>query len=453
MPKMDILLINPPSPYPASRFVSHPLSDTSHLGIGYLASVLKRSGFRVEGLNLYRGLESIDAFVAYLRRYKPVLVGFSAMTETYNNGVLVAAIVKQNLPESVIVFGGPHVTFLAEDALHDPNIDIVVRNEGEYTFHDLAKHYISKSGGLDDINGISYKSQGQIIHTPSRPFIHDLDELPFPVRYYPNSQLSPDPIKNTKVPINILTGRGCPAHCKFCAASAMSGGHRRIRTVNNVIAELQGIIRAERKHFVFFVDDTLTDDRQRLTELCAFLKSEKISWGAESRVDALTEDVAAMMARSGCKSLQFGVESGSSEMLQSMNKGIILNETERAIETAVKHGISVACSLMIGYPGETPETCAQTIAYAEKLQKQYGIWSAMAITQLYPGTYIYKNSGKLGLVIKNKNFNDYNAITPNFDSPTLSVEQLRTIYFDGMVRLLNSLPPKYQQMLSPVKNA
>ena len=426
-----VLLIVPPLIYHGIDVVMR----ITHLGIGYIAAVLEENGFEVDGLNLFSGIESLDNFINLLKEKKPKIVGFSTMTETHNNGLRLAEIVKTVLPDSIIVFGGPHVTFMDKETLKNPNVDIVVRNEGEYTMLELANNIIKDQGKISEIKGITYRNGNKIVRNSNREFIKDLDILPFPKRFSNKGNFD---IKNNSCDpsIIILSGRGCPSHCKFCAASAMSGGHRRVRSVENVIAEIKSIINKNISSFVAFSDDTLTEDTTRLFKLCDFLKSENISWGTESRVDAITDNIAQIMAESGCKSLQFGVENASANVLQIMNKGISLPQIEKAISSVQKYGIKIYCSLMIGYPGETEDSCRQTIEYAVSLKEKYGIQPFIAITQLYPGTYIFNNASKLGITIRLTNYDDYTPVIPNFDTSKLSIEQIRNIHFDARAKLM-----------------
>lgn len=153
----------------------------------------------------------------------------------------------------------------------------------------------------------------------------------------------------------MLTSRGCPGKCIFCAATALSGGAYRTRSVESIIYELEYLSYLEIKE-VFFADDTFTADVERLNNLMERIikTGTKYSWYCESRVDAINEESIKMMKLAGCKAIQFGIETGSDSMLNKVGKEINLKKIHKACEIATKYGIKLSCSFIIGLPNETP---------------------------------------------------------------------------------------------------
>lgn len=445
--KNDVLLIQPPSPLVYPRMFVQFLGSQDPLGIGYMASLLRSEGFLVDCLNLYLGIKELKALEHVITQTKPKIVGFSTMTENFKNGLKLAKFVKKIRPDTIIVFGGPHVTFMYKETLANNGfVDIVVRREGEYTMLELANYFVRNKGSLDDIRGIAYKSNGKIIRTAVRPVIADLDKLPFPTRniYDLDGILTQDIVRRM-----IITSRGCPGRCKFCAASALSGGRYRMRSVDNIADEVIELQR-EGVQAIFFGDDTVSADVPRLLRLCDILKDIGVKWTGECRVDAMTKDLAKTMANSGCLGLQFGVESGSQELLDKMGKNITLQQVKQAITWALEAKIMVICSLMIGMPEDTLETMEQTIDFAITLQKEFGLGVIMASNVPYPGTYYYSHAKDLGISISTENWDLYQTINPIMDTPYLTRWQIRNAYFEATPRLFKSLPPKYRKMLSSV---
>jgi len=323
-------------------------------------------------------------------------------------------------------------------------VDIVVRGEGEYTMLELANYFIRGIGSLGEIRGIAYKSNGRINRTAVRPIIEDLDKLPFPERDIPDLEgiLNPREGKNV-----IITSRGCPGKCKFCAASALAGGKYRMRSVDNIADEIADFKRNYKDlENIFFGDDTISADVSRLLDLCKMLKTEDVTWSAESRVDAMTKELAATLKNSGCLGIQFGVESGSQKLLDSMGKNITLEQIIHAVKCAVGAGLGVICSMMIGLPEDTEETIEQTLDFAERLQTEYKAGVVLASTVPYPGTYYFRHADDLNLRISTRNYDQYTTIMPIMDTPHLTRWQIRNLYFKAYQRLNRSLPDAYKNL-------
>lgn len=447
--KNDILFITPPSALVISRMLGQRLGGVSPLGIGYLASYLQHKGFRADCLNLYLGIKDLKSLEHHIKQTKPTIIGFSTMTETHQNGLLLAEFVKKVYPDAIIVFGGPHVTFMYEETLSNDCVDIVVRREGEETMLELADYFVRKRGSLDDIKGIVYKANGKIVRTAARPMMQDLDKLPFPTRDIPDLDGILDPRFSSTC---VITSRGCPGRCKFCAAAALSGGKFRLRSVDNVVAEVTELKRQGAK-VIFLADDTVSSDIPRLLILCQALKDIGIEWGAECRIDAMTRDLAKTLADSGCRSLQFGVESGSQELLDKMRKDITLKQVEHAVKCTTEAGLAVMCSLMLGLPEDTLETMQQTIDFADRLQREFKTGTALGCTLPYPGTYYYNHAKELGLKISTYNYNLWSTISPIMDTPNLTRWQIRNAYNNSTPRLYKSLPDHFKSAYSQFAKA
>lgn len=432
----DVLLIYAPSPNPMT--VLYPdLTKIQPLGICSIAAVLIRAGISVEICDLWCKQINEKYFEDLLLKKQPKIVGFSAMTDNYLNSLRLAKVCKSVDENIKTIIGGPHVSFTDEQTLQDSSdIDIVARGEGEITMLELCKLILQKEhNSFSNIRGITYRDENsKIIKNSGRPLIENLDTLPYPARELLG------PIQKN---VGIQTGRGCPGGCKFCVASAMSGGRVRTRSVENVVNEIIELkVRgAERFNFL---DDTFTCDIDRLKEIMELLKEKgySIKWSAESRVDIVDKDetIFEYMAGMGCEGVQFGVESGSQEILNSINKKTNLSQIERSVKLARDAGLQVFCSMMVGLPEDTEETINKTIDFGEYLCCKYGTVTVFSITTPYPGTYIYRKAKDIGLNIYKASYNQYTVINSLMDTKNLSRYAIKKFHYDGMMRVSKYLP-------------
>jgi radical SAM superfamily enzyme YgiQ (UPF0313 family) len=366
-----------------------------------------------------------------ISRAKPKILGIAAQTCTYERALKIARNAKRIDPEIVTVLGGPHVTFAAQEALGHPEIDLVVRNEGEITMLELCKLYLRGEGSLDKIKGISYRNEAKVVDNPSRPLVQDLDKLPFPARHLL-------PLDLYKVPGTLITSRGCPSQCVFCAAKAMSGGTHRTRSSSNVLLEIDEMRKRFNPPFYFIADDTFTVFRDRTKEICEGLKKMGLKWFCESRANSVTRDLLSTMAESGCYAIQFGVESGSQTILNSIHKGITIEQVRNAAKWARELNLLTVCSFMIPHPEDTLETIAETKRLMLELKSQ-GVVVFVSPTTPFPGTYLWDHSTELGVRMVSDNLEDYDLATPIMETRHLSIDQVSSAYED-LVSICPDIP-------------
>ena len=432
---MDVLLINPPPPsYEPGRGDSDIIISVPPLGLAYIAAVLEEDGFTVR-LACMPGerLKRAD-LEALLRREQPQLIGITSMVNTYNNGLRIASIARRLCPGAAIVMGGPHASFLGEETLAGGQVDAVCRFEGELTMLELARHYLRGEGRLEEIRGIVYRKDGRTKATPERPFIEDLDELPLPARHLLQ-------LESYQYPGSVITGRGCPFNCAFCAANAISGSRCRMRSTKAVLEELEEIYRRYGLAKIFFLDDTFTVSKARVWEICAGIAERKLplEWYCESRVNTVDAELLDVMYEAGCRVIQFGVESGNDGILKKINKGISTGQVEQAVETALKRGVKVFCSMIIGHPDDTHETVRDTIRLGEKLlhmAKKLGTVLRISFPVLtpLPGTRVYEDAEDLGLRFLSRNWDRYNFMEPVIETRRLTREDLQNYMMDACLR-------------------
>jgi radical SAM superfamily enzyme YgiQ (UPF0313 family) len=420
------------------------LSGTPPLGLAYLAAVLLRGGYRVEIVDMNLRCCTTGYLHRFLEIKRPRLVGISTLTESYPNAKRIASIVKRHCRETPVVVGGPHVTFTVEETLARDCFDYVVCREGELTLLELANHCLRGEGHLEDILGLCWRHGSGIKKNAPRLPLEPLERLPWPAR----DLLMLSEYSHAGA---LMTGRGCPGGCIFCSARAMSGGRYRKREPDDVIEELRSLRKLGINSLVF-LDDTLTADLERLDRILFLMRKEgldDIPWACESRVDIEDPHFFRKMARAGCSSIQFGVESGSQRILSRLGKGTDLGQVVRAVQEASRAGIGPMCSMMIGLPDDTIATARETIEFGVELQREFYAQAGISIATPFPGTYMYKNAKRYGLTIKVKDYGQYNLYTPVMETRNLSLEQIKNLHFESVDRLRRSARPGMWSLFPP----
>lgn len=399
-------------------------------GILYIASYLRSNGYNVDVRDLSTDKIKKSEFIKMLEAINPKIVGLSVVSENYISALQFCEAIKEWNSNTITVLGGPHVTFMDKNVCNNKCVDIIVRNEGELTFLELADYFIGnnfrrKSNSLNNIKGITFSdANGEIVRTIKRPFIENLDLLPFPARDLIN-------LDNYLVEGGIITSRGCPGACIFCAASALSGGKYRMRSVDNILTEIEQLTEVYGCKYIHILDDTFTAVPERTEEFCK-KKTEKgleFKWYCESRADVGSYDLFKKMAESGCFEVQFGVESGSEEVLKSIRKNVTLEQIENSVRWAREAGISdIICSFIIGHYTDTHDTVQETISFAEHLHYDYGVYPIFSMNTIYPGTYMFKNYEKLGVKIHTTDWSSNLMTSSTISTKYLSRDDIQRYY-------------------------
>jgi radical SAM superfamily enzyme YgiQ (UPF0313 family) len=262
----------------------------------------------------------------------------------------------------------------------------------------LSKKSGSDADSLKKIDGLSFRSDGKIIHNPDRPFITDLDQFPLVSEVYKKFLKVENYFYSiTQYPeITIVTGRGCPHHCTYCVYPQVMYGHQyRHRSPENVVAEFVYI----KEHFpqvkeVFIEDDTFTVNRAYCRKVCDLLIKENVNlpWTANSRAD-IDYDTLRIMKEAGCRLLCIGVESGNQQILDGINKRLKLSQVREFMKNARKAGVLVHACFMVGNPGETKQTMNETLDFAKKLKPDTAQFFPLMV---YPGTEAFDWAKKHG---------------------------------------------------------
>ncbi|WP_052360148.1 B12-binding domain-containing radical SAM protein [Solidesulfovibrio alcoholivorans] len=369
------------------------------LGIASLASALRSGNFDVEFHDLHdRDWPLVEAM---LSESAPGLVGISCFTFGRANAMRLAELSKRLFPEVPVVMGGPHATFFPDQVLASGNVDVVVLGEGENTIVQLARR-LAQGRAPDDVRGIAFLRDGHVRLTPPRESVTDLDVFPFPaydafdLTQYKSPEIPPQYQELTGT--HVMTSRGCPFHCEFCSVNKFFNGKWAFRSPGNVADELEKLVADRGVRHVYFSDDLFSLNHQRTIGICREILDRKLNlvWMAETRVDCVNEEMLAWMRKAGCYRVYYGVESGSPRILKSVNKGFTVEQVARAFALTHRAGIEPSCFLMVGNPGETPETIDETIALIREIRPATS--PIVGITTILPGTRQYELSKRQGLI-------------------------------------------------------
>ncbi|MDH7503697.1 MAG: hopanoid biosynthesis associated radical SAM protein HpnJ [Verrucomicrobiota bacterium] len=345
-------------------------------------------------------------------------------TPSLRNDCRIAEAIRQQRPETLVGFVGPHASVLPKETLESSwAIDWVARKEFDFTCKEVVEGV-----PLDKVAGLSFRDKdGRIHHNPDRELIGDLDVLPWVgevykrdlqiERYYIGYLLHPY--------VSLYTGRGCPAKCTFCLWPQTIGGNRyRVRSADNVAREMAYMkeLFPQVKEF-FFDDDTFTANLPRAREIAKKLAPLGITWSCNSRAN-LDYDTIRELQSGGLRLLLVGFESGNEQILKNIRKGITREQMRRFTEACKKAGVLVHGTFVLGLPVETRETIEETIRFAQELDV-FSIQVSLAAP--YPGTELYEQAKRNGWfarkddtkIVRDTGFQD-----STLEYPGLSKEQI-----------------------------
>ncbi len=377
------------------------------LGVGYLAGALKARGHQVVFVDaVSKGLD-VPSIAGMLRETHPDLVGISCIsTQAAEKAYALARALREALGSVPLVMGGAHVTSFGGLVLDQcPELDAVIPGEGELVFAELADA-LAKGLGPKDVRGLIYRANdGTITETEAAPFTDDLDKIPFPDRsiydhahFRPLTNLGMD---TTQPATAVITSRGCPWNrCRFCFRGGYYQSKYRRRSPENVVAEVRDVVRNCRVRQIKFLDDNFCVNERWVTRFCDLIDRERlgISWAVLGRVDTVTETMLKRMARSGCRSVQYGIESGNQELLDLIDKGITLEQTRRAVTLAKRAGLSVMGFCILGLPTETPAMTGKTVDFACSLNIDYMFFAPY---HPFDGTVLAEMAAEMGTFMDN----------------------------------------------------
>lgn len=380
------------SSYGRLRKFSYPQPS---IGLAYIGAVLEESGYDVQIIDAYAGKYTIEEI---LRRIKDSdILGISSLTTSVDATYELCKCIRADYPDIKIVYGNVHPSIFTEEVFRMGNGDFIVHREGEITFLELCDH-ISGSGTLSikDILGISYMDGVKVVTNKPRPFIEDLDSLPYPAWHlYDFDNYGSDPrseVVNGSKELQILATRGCPNVCTFCSSrSDKSQGQRyRMRSPEKVVEEIEYFHKKMDMPVFHFMDLSFPMVRSHAVDIFELMISrnmgKKIKWLSELSVKSVDKEIVSLMKRSGCVRAYFGIESGNDRVLNSIKKGFNRDDVREAVRLCHEEGIEVDGMFMLGLPGESMDTLKETVEFAVELDMRFAIFNLFVP---YPGCELY----------------------------------------------------------------
>ncbi len=383
--------------------------DYEFLGPMYVSAMVKSKG---HSCDLAIGHQVKD-FEKIMTSFKPDVVGFSIMSGSHNWARKIAKELKEKY-DIITLFGGAHPTFF-QDFIREEGVDLLIRGEGEESMLDILDA-IDKKEPFLDVPNLSYlKEDGKVRHNPLRNLRKNMDDYPYPDRHL-YRQLDEKQHRQVR---NVITSRGCPFHCSFCFEDAMrdlykgKGKYVRIRDIDQVIEECLALKKETPVEVIYFADDVFGMNRSWLYEFLERYKKEvNLPFICLVRADlvAADEQYAFNLAKGGCQSVFFGVESGNEDLRnQILKKQLNDGQILKAAELLHKAGITFRTYNILGLPDETLEDAFSTVELNIKIKADYP-WCS--IFSPFPGTEL----------------SDY-ALAKGYLSPTFSVEELDKSFF------------------------
>lgn len=399
-----------------------------HLGIAYLTSVLKNLSHEVRNFT-----ESVDGdrpeLKTLVESFKPDVMGFSVFSYGYKYSFNFINETAKYFRGPIII-GGPEVSVRPTFGMEKTKATFAVKGEGEVTLPELLDAINRGEQNLSGIKGVIWRDNGRIVENENRPFIEDLDSIPFP-------DYEAFPLKKFEFYsmlfryITIISSRGCPYRCIFCSLGLAVGRKFRVRSPENVISEINHW--KERGFYQFdFKEDVFNFDMKRVEKICDMIIENNM--GIEFRfpngirADRIDDNLMAKLKKAGCLLIMYGGESGNDYILKKMKKGIKTAHIRNAVNLAKKYDIKCGVNFIFGHAYETMETARQTLDFARDLRCDYLNLFNMIPT---PGTELYSYVEQHGRFLRTPedylNSTSYYETEPIFETDEFPKEERREI--------------------------
>lgn len=448
---MRICLINPPRIQP--RAWGKP-SVVPPMGLAYIAAVLKKAhevnivDAPTEG---WRNLQQIDEtkyqvglsnseIADKVKQWSPDIVVIEIPFSGWIKPAFEVASTVKSINKSIFtVLEGQHPSARPKDCLANPSIDFVVIGEPENTIIELANALEKKAPDYNAIKGIGFVQDGVPVITAPRPPLEDLDSLPFPARdllpmkeYFAAVKEIPLRGEIYKPWAEILTSRGCPYSCVFCTHHIVWGRKWRGRSPENVVDEIEQVVKTYHVKQIDFLDDNMTLDPKRMENICDLIikRGLKIEWFTPNgvRADTLNERLLTKMKKSGCKKIRVAPESGVQHVVDHIiKKNLDLKSVEHAVVLCKKVGIKVGCFFVIGLIGETKEQINETIKFAYRLRQLGAESFVFSIAAPIQGTELYEQAKRGGFLRDCFGDEALASAEPLIETPEFTANELREL--------------------------
>lgn len=380
------------------------------VGIGALAAYLIKHGHQVkiwdEGIKMLN-IEDIKALVQ--ENQEPYVFGLSCLTASIHRAHYLARQIKKIIPHSIVILGGIHPTVLPDESLSNKEVDFVIRKEGEVALESLYRALKNKDN-YENINGISFKKDGKIIHNLTIP-APEMSCLPaFPYYLFEKN-------KDRYDFGFVVSSRGCPYDCIFCSQRSITGRRFTSRTPQQVIEDIDLLVNKYKQSLITFSDDNMLTNKQRIKELCEIIVkkgfNKQTAFQCQVRGDSVNDDILKSLEQANFITLDYGLETASERLMVLINKGETVEENIRALELSKKYKFQLSGTFILGLPGETKKERYQSYALARKYLDYVRFNNATP----YPGTKLYEIAKQEGRLNVGKNWDNLNACGTLVEGP------------------------------------
>src|SRR3989344_6019091 len=445
-----VLIIVPPFTLPKGKFkVSVP-----PLGPAYIAAVLENENysvkildapieafhqeFKIDERRIRYGL-SYEQIGSFIKEFSPDVVGVALHSVSqYDNSLAVCRVAKDVNKEIIIVLGGSGVypPSLAQQILKENRVvNFVVIGEAEYTMRDLLATLNAPNPDCSKIDGLVYRMGDEIKINPKTKFIENLDELPFPARHllpidkYFKINVNQN-LSNNRRTLQIVASRGCPHRCTFCATTIYWGNRYRRRSAENILSEIDYMVKNYKIRELQFTDDSFTSDYDNAKRVFELLKERKynLKWSTPNGVNVCTldEKLLRLMKESGCYEVKLPIESGNQEILNKIiRKPVNLEHVKKIVAITKKLGIITNGFFAIGFPGETLEDIKKTFRFVREIKIDS---ITLSIFTPLPGTKLMEECREKGYLVKDFSFKEFEFTSANIETEEFSQRDLDKIY-------------------------
>ncbi len=407
------------------------------IGIMSLSSVVKQAGHDCVMFDQANPDTPNDVIIEQINREQPDLVGLSFLSTTsYPYAKILARQIRTSNQNVKLAFGGVFASLNAPLVkLQCPEVDFVCRGDGEQLLLDL----LANLNDPEAVGGLTWMKDGRVVHNPNRPMERHLDQWPFPDReslkldFVESMPLDVPAVLSMERFTTMQTSRGCPWPCVFCDIPVFNEGKWRARSAAHVVAELK-YLQEHGYGSVYFVDDHFLLQPKRIEAICNGIMAEHltIQWGIEGRVDSVAQHLFPAMARAHCRTVMFGIESGSQKILDRLKKEQTLQEVETAVKNAKKAGIEIVHGFFtVGNPDETVEDMKATFDFASKLPLDTFGFNRLCV---YRGTPLWQEYVKRGLVSEASDWYKYFKCS-EIDPTCLPGETINRVRQEGLKKL------------------
>ena len=393
------LFIVPPARVNKSNSTYYP-----PLGILYIAATLEANGIEADVFDASVDNPPNVRILDEIRRRRPQMIGLTCTTHSRFEMRDLVNDIKRDFPEVFVVVGGPHVTFCPEETLRYTAADAVVIGEGE-----IKTLALCQGAPMAQIPGLAWRNGAEIVVNPEKGFIEDLNTLPSPARYKVDMTRYPGYSTLKRRTTHILSNRGCPFGCLYCSATFFWGKSTRSLSAEKVLAEIDDLVETYGIRAVYFYDDAFTTDKKKARAVCEGLieRNHDLVWGTSTRIDLVDEETLELLARAGCRQVDFGLETLNPAAQKQVGTKATFERARRTIRMARKAGIKhVKVYLIIGLPGDDPRSMRETFA---KTISMVVSEVSTQVLRIYPGTRLEILARERGML--NENFSWYDEFT------------------------------------------